>query len=149
MENTSVYKNPYLIIGSLFSFAFALFQLSAIVWTPDQVRAFGGPVTMQAENFGLYAFLCVFIAALVAVAGLYALAGAGKFRRLPLMRTVLTGVTTIYLLRGLQVINDFRIIAAHPEEHLDRFVLYSSGALVIGVVHLIGLVKYFRHLRAH
>ncbi|MBI5471940.1 MAG: hypothetical protein HY961_06305 [Ignavibacteriae bacterium] len=148
MNNRGEYKNPYLLVGSLFSFAFAVFQLSAIFWSQDMLKYFGGPATMQAESPLAYALLCVAVSVPVAIGGLYALSGAGKFRPMPFTRTVLITVTVIYILRGLSLIRDFKIISEHPEEQLGRFAIYSAIALFIGLVHLLGVTKYIMHLRA-
>jgi putative oxidoreductase len=137
-------RNIYLLTGGLFSLAFAVFQVSAVFWPPEMLTFFGGPVEMQAENPLMYIFVCVVIGAIIAVAGLYALSGAGIFRRLPLLRTMLVGITAVFILRGLAIINDLRMINEHPELNLGRFVVFSLFALCVGLVHLIGVIRLFR-----
>lgn len=144
MDTPRTNRNPYLQIGGLFSLAFALFQVSAILWTPDVLRYFGGPVTMQAENPVLYIFVCIFVAAIVGACGLYALSGAGKFRRLPLLRTILVAITVIFILRGLELVADLAIMREHPERDLVRFAVFSVIALCVGIVHLIGVIRFFK-----
>jgi putative oxidoreductase len=137
-------KNTYLIIGGFFCLCFTVFQLSAIVWTRDMLVYFGGPVKMQSENPYGYILLCIFIALLVAAAGLYSFSGAGKFRHLPLLKTMLIIITVVFILRGMMIVSDIIIINQHPELNLIRFVVYSLISLVIGIIYLVGLIKLFR-----
>lgn len=97
---------------------------------------------MSVERPLAYAALCLGVAAIVAVFGLYALSGAGKIRRLPLLRTVLIGVTVIYLLRGLLLIPQTPLVLKHPE--LIRFLVFSAISLAVGIVHAGGVVKLYR-----
>jgi xanthine/uracil permease len=92
-----------------------------------------------------YGLLCIAIGVIVAIFGLYALSGAGKFRRLPLLRTVLLFVAAVYLLRGLLVIPQTPIVLTHPDQ--VRFVVFSGIALCVGVIHLGGLVQLWRRGR--
>lgn len=144
MDNVASNRNPYLLIGGFFSLAFALFQLSALFWSQDLVRYFGGPATAQAQQPILYAFLCIMVAALVAACGLYAISGAGQFRPLPFLRTVLIITTVVYLLRGLALFQDLRLIQKHTAIGLNRFMVYSIIALCIGVVHMAGVIQLLR-----
>jgi hypothetical protein len=140
-------RNIYLIIGGVFSLAFALFQVSAVIWPPDLLTFFGGPVKMQAENPFMYVVVCVLVGAIVAVCGLYAFSGAGKFRRLPLLRTMLVIITVVFILRGLAIIHDLKMIQQHPEMNLTRFAVYSLIALCVGLIHLMGVIRLFRQGR--
>ena len=106
--------NYLLLAGGYFSLAFAAFQVSAIGWSPSAVRYFGGPADLRIERPILYALLCLAVGAIVAVFGVYALSGAGKIRRMPLLRTVLISVTAIYLLRGLLFIPQLPVVLKHP-----------------------------------
>ena len=144
MEQSVAKGNIYLQIGGIFSFAFAVFQISAIFWSQELLAYFGGPAKMQAENPMMYILLCLIVGGLVAVCGLYAFSGAGKFRRLPLLRTMLVAITSIFILRGFAVITDLMIIQKHPEQNLIRFLVFSIIALCIGLCHLIGTIKLFK-----
>jgi len=131
--------NYALLIGGYFSLAFAVFQLSAIWWSPAGIRYFGGPAQMSVQTPYVYAALCIIFGLAVAVFGIYSLSGAGTIRRLPLLRTVLIAVTVIYLLRGLLAIPQAPVIVKHPE--FARFLVFSLIALAIGLVYLCGVVK--------
>lgn len=138
MENNSTNRNIFLLIGGLFSLSFTVFQLSAIVWPPALLSYFDGPVKMQAEYPLMYVISCIFVGALVAVAGLYALSGAGFFRRLPLLRTGLVIITVVYIYRGLGIIYDIRI------QGPPRLAVFSLIALCVGLIHLMGVIRLFR-----
>jgi hypothetical protein len=137
--------NYLLLAGGYFSLGFSAFQASAIGWPARAVGYFGGPAELRIEKPIQYALLCLAIAAIMAVFGLYALSGAGKIRRLPLLRTVLIAVTAIYLLRGLLIIPQAPYVLTHPG--LVRFVVFSAISLVVGLVHLGGVVQLCRHGR--
>jgi hypothetical protein len=147
MKSNNPKQNIYLFIGGLFLFCFAVFQLSAIWWGKEMMIYFGGPVKMQEENPFTYALLCIFVAAIIAAAGLYSFSGAGKFRKLPFLRTVLTAITVIFFLRGLMIILNIGIIIRHPEENLIRFAVYSLIAIIVGVIYLTGLIKFLKQRR--
>jgi putative oxidoreductase len=147
MEQSHTKGNIYLQIGGVFSFAFAVFQISAILWSQELLTYFGGPVKIQAENPILYILVCLVVGALVALFGLYAFSGAGKFRRLPLLRSILVTITAIFILRGFAVINDLMTIHKHPELDLIRFLVFSIIALVIGLIHLLGVIRLFKYGR--
>jgi NADH:ubiquinone oxidoreductase subunit 6 (subunit J) len=143
LEPNASNRNIYLLIGGWFSLAFAVFQVSAIVWPPKLLKFFGGPVKMQAENPLMYISACILVGAIIAVAGFYALSGAGKFRRLPLLKPMLIAIALVFILRGLLIIRDVMMIQARPELNLSRFAVYSLIALCVGLVHLIGIIQLF------
>jgi hypothetical protein len=137
--------NSLLLIGGCFSLAFAVFQFSGVFWPANAIKYFGGPDELSQTQPVIYALLCMVFAAIVAVIGLYALSGAGKIRRLPLLRTVITITTVIYVLRGLLLIPQIPIVIEHPD--LMRFALFSVISLCVGLVHLAGLIKLFKQGR--
>jgi putative oxidoreductase len=138
-------ENTLLLAGGCFSLAFAVFQISAVFWPPNAIRYFGGAAELSQTRPVIYALLCIVVAAIVAVLGLYALSGAGKIRRLPLLRTAITAMTVIYVLRGLLLILQMPEVIKNPT--LMRFALFSGISLCVGVVHLGGLIKLFRRGR--
>jgi hypothetical protein len=137
--------NRLLSAGGYFSLAFAVFQLSGIWWPASAIRYLGGPAKLSVERPLAYAGLCVAVAAIAAVFGAYALSGAGKIRRLPLLRTILIAGTLIYLLRGLLVIPQTPVVLKHPEAVL--YLAFSVISLCVGVVHAAGVVNLYRHGR--
>jgi hypothetical protein len=137
--------NYLLLAGGYFSLAFAIFQLSGIWWSASAVKYLGGPADMRVHRPATYGFLCLTVALGAAIFGLYSLSGAGKIRRLPLLRTVLIIVAAIYLLRGLLAIPQAPMVLKHPE--LARFLLFSLISLVVGVVYSMGVFHLFRNGR--
>jgi len=139
-------RNVMLIVGGCFSLVFAVFQASGIWWSPEAVKYLGGPAEMCAPNRPLYAVLCVVVAAGAAAFGFYALSGAGAIRRLPLLRTVLAGITSIYLLRGLLLFPQALAYHRAPKLVPIRFLFMSAIALAVGLVHLAGVVQLFNRI---
>lgn len=144
MKSSSLKQNVYLIIGALFLFSFALYQLSAVFWTKEMIIYNGGPAQMMEKNYTGYVLLCILITLIAVAGGLYSLSGAGKFYRLPLLRTMLVTITAVFLLRGMMLISDVMIIQKYPELELTRFAIYSSIALIIGSIYLFGVIKFFK-----
>lgn len=100
---------------------------------------------LSVEHPALFALLCVVLGVFIALAGLYALSGAGKFRKLPFVRTVLVGITSIFILRGLMILPLIRIMVVHPEIHIVRHLVFSFIALCVGIIHLIGTIRLFKY----
>jgi putative oxidoreductase len=140
--DTSTERNTLLLVGGYFSLAFAAFQISAVFWSPNAIKYLGGPAELSKTRPVIYALLCIAVAAIVAVFGLYALSGAGKIRRQPLLRTILTITTLIYVLRGLLLIPQLPIVIRQPG--LIRFAAFSVISLCAGFVHLGGLIKLLK-----
>jgi hypothetical protein len=76
------------------------------------------------------------IAVILAIWSAYAFAGAGNFRRLPLMRTALVAITSIYLLRGLL------IVPVLLQPNARQFDIWSSLIVLgFGLVYLAGTIR--------
>jgi len=133
-----VKSNPWLVLGGLLSAAAALLHLAVIAGGPDWYRFFGAGEEMarMAEEGRLTPHLItVGIAAVLAAWAAYAFAGAGLIRRLPLMRTALVAITSIYLLRGLAIVP---ALLQEPAAG-DSFAIWSSLiVLVYGIAYTLG-----------
>jgi hypothetical protein len=131
-------RNTWLIVGGGLSAAAALLHLAVIVGGPDWYRFFGAGEAMArgAERGSLVPPLVTFgIAMGLAVWAAYAFSGAGLIRRLPLLRTALVLITSVYLLRGLIL---FPALALRPEL-LDAFAVWSSLIVLgYGAAHAVG-----------
>ena len=143
-QTVSLHNYP-LLAGGYFSLAFAVLQVSGIWWSASAIRYLGGPAKLSIDRPITYAVLCLVVAAGVALFGLYALSGAGKIRRLPLLRTGLITVTSIYLLRGLLAIPQIPVVLKHPG--LMRFLVFSVISLVVGALYLAGVMYLYRYGR--
>src|SRR5690606_41015561 len=60
----------------------------------------------------------------------------GAIRKLPLLRTVLSAITAIYIVRGVAFVP---VMAYFPGNSMTFWVASSSICVLIGVVHLVGL----------
>ena len=141
-SKTTTSRNYSLVAGGTFSLLFAAFQVSGIWWSPSAIRYMGGPADLSRQKPIMYALLCLALGAITAVFGVYALSGAGRIRRLPLLRTALTAITAVYLLRGMLFIPEVPVIMKHPE--LVRFLAFSLISLCVGALYLKGLIRVFR-----
>ena len=137
-------KNPgtsWLTAAALLSAAAAILHLAVIVGGPDWYRFFGAGeemATMAERGSPRPAVITVGIATVLAVWSAYALAGAGRIPRLPLLRTALVAIAAIYLLRGLVLLPALAINGAK----VDRFILWSSLiVLVYGIAYAVGTVR--------
>jgi hypothetical protein len=131
-------QNPFLIAGGVLSAAASVLHLAIIVGGPSWYRFFGAGEAMarMAEQGSLYpTIVTIGIASVLAVWSAYAFAGAGLISRLPLMRTALIAISTVYLLRGLVLIPAFLI---NPGG-VQPFLLWSSViVLVYGIAYAVG-----------
>ncbi|HEX9954713.1 MAG TPA: hypothetical protein VGB48_05785 [Allosphingosinicella sp.] len=131
-------RNPWLIAGGFLSAIAALLHLAVIAGGPDWYRSVGaGEEMARMAEQGLLrpALYTVAIASLLAIWSLYAFAGAGRIRRLPLMRTALVIISAIYLLRGLAVIPLWLLRPGL----VDAFAIWSSLiVLVYGIAYAVG-----------
>ena len=127
--------------AALLSAAAAILHLAVIAGGPDGYRFFGAGEDMarMAERGSIMpALVTLAIAAVLAAWSAYALAGAGRIRRLPLMRTALVAISAIYLLRGLVLIP---ALAKHGTA-ADPFVLWSSLIVLgFGITYAVGTFR--------
>jgi hypothetical protein len=132
-------RSGWLTAGGMLSAGGAMLHLAAIGGGPDWYRFFGAGerVARMAEQGQVTpAILAGAIASLLAIAAAYAFSGAGLIRRLPLLRTGLVVITTVYLARGFVVAWPS---ALGRSDLSPSFLLWSSLiVLVFGLVHLIG-----------
>ena len=139
-------RNPWLMAGGVLSAAASVLHLAVIAGGPDWYRFFGaGEGMARAAERGspTPALITVGIAAILAVWALYAFSGAGLIRRLPLLRTGLVTITSIYMLRGLLL---FPSLILKPEL-VDAFAVWSSLiVLAYGIAYLVGTWTAWRDL---
>jgi hypothetical protein len=139
-------RNPWLIVGGCLSLAAALLHLAVIGGGPDWYRFFGaGEEMARAAEQGRWMphLLTIGIAAVLTVWGLYAFAGAGLIRRLPLMRTALVVISLIYLARGLLIIPIMMSVslAEAPFDYWSSLIV-----LVYGICYAVGTWLAWPHL---
>lgn len=129
---------PWLIAAALLSAAAAILHLGVIAGGADWYRFFGAGeemARMAERGSPVPALITLAIAAVLAAWSAYALAAAGRIRRLPLMRTALVAISAVYLLRGLALVP---VLAVAPGQ-VDPFMLWSSLiVLVYGITYAVG-----------
>jgi len=133
--------NLLLITGSIFSMTAALLHFARIFVGAPMFRFLGAgnPVVQMAAKGHWYPiFVAVAVGALLSVWSLYALSGAGVMAQLPYVRTALSVITSIYLLKAVA----FPLLKPTFPGNCDTFWLVSSIiCLVIGLVHFSGLMQ--------
>jgi len=126
-----------LTLGSIASFLITLLHL-ALVFKPQWYSHFGADELVQLHEKGspFTVLVTLGLALMFAVWGAYALSGAGVIRQLPLLRISLIAIGVIYILRGLMLPSElFKVLrSSYP----FRFVVFSTGSLVIGLLYLVG-----------
>ena len=133
--------SPWLVAGGLLSLAAAALHLACIAGGEEWYRFFGAgeEIAMAAGRGKIWPHLVTLgIAGVLAVAAAYAFSGAGRVRRLPLLRSALIIISAIYLARGLVIVPAFAINGTR----VMQFILWSSLiVLVYGVVHTVGTAR--------
>jgi hypothetical protein len=131
----------WLTAAALLSGVAAMLHLAIIAGGPDWYRFFGageGMARLAERGSPRPALITLAIAALLGLWSAYALAGAGRIGRLPLMRTALVAITAVYLLRGLVLVP---ALATNPGA-VDSFMLWSSLiVLVYGITYAVGTYR--------
>ncbi len=134
--------NTWLKLGAMFSFAIALLHFAIIFIGAPAYRYFraGEEMASMAEAGSFIPALITFgIVAVFTLFGCYALSGAGVTRRLPLLALALILIGTIYTLRGIGAIVQIILLISGATFLELRDVVFSSVALLTGVVHLVGV----------
>ncbi|MBT0963389.1 hypothetical protein I8J34_19570 [Denitromonas sp. IR12] len=138
--------NTWLVMGAALSQIAAVLHFSCIFWGANGFRLLGAgePIVALAAVGHWYPRLVAFaVGVLLSVWALYALSGAGVIWPLPYVRGVLICITAIYLIRALA----FPLIQpAFPGNSAAFWVVSSTICLVIGLVHLVGLVQVWQRL---
>jgi hypothetical protein len=79
--------------------------------------------------------------------GFYALSGAGRFRRLPLLKSALLLLGLMLSLRGTAIVISIQNILKYPNYSHWQFPLMSLAALLLGLVTLWGTLGLLRSER--
>lgn len=143
MRSNTKYKSvsKTLILAGIVSLALSgLHVVMIFVGAPayDYFRA--GPEMVALARAGSYIPAAVTSMVVVALAlfGLYALAGAGLIHFLPKVRAGIGVIGIIYSIRGIVIV--LQIPGLFPESEM-RDILFSSVALVMGILYLMGWRK--------
>jgi hypothetical protein len=130
--------NKFLILGALFSAVAALAHLGCIIFGGDWYRFFGaGEQMAKMAEAGephptIVTSILVFILSIWSV---YGLSGAKLITKLPLLRTALVLISSIYVLRGVAFV---ALMPMFPENSITFWVVSSVICLSIGMLYSIG-----------
>jgi len=138
--------NKLLVAGAALSGFAALTHLACLVVGAPLFRLLGAGEHMAQLHLSGHWYPTVVTLSIASVLtgwSLYALSGAGVIRKLPLRRTALSAITTIYLVRGIAFLP---AMAYFPGNSMAFWILSSSICLLIGLVHLAGLRQSWARL---
>ncbi|WP_320009048.1 hypothetical protein [Maridesulfovibrio sp.] len=130
-----------LTFGGIVCFIIAILHIVIIVAGPKAYRYFGAGEDLSKlaeKNSPIPALLTAFIATVIAVFGLYAFSGAGKFVRLPLLGPILVIIGSIFSFRGLVLPVQLFGLLKNPHKADTKEILFSLIALVTGACILFG-----------
>jgi len=137
-------NNGYLLAAAVLNGLAALTHLACIAGGETWYRTMGAGeqmATLAAQGSSEPTVITLAISFILLLWTLFACSGAGVIRALPLLKTALTIITTIYLTRGIA---GFYFIS-EPMGRTEAFWLWSSMiCLGIGVVHCLGLRQLFK-----
>lgn len=132
---------PWLLIGGWLSLAASALHIACIFGGPEWYRFLGAGEEMamaDARGSWVPALLTLGIATILAIWAAYAFSGAGWLRHMPLLRTGLVVISTIYLVRGMALIPMHLL----QPEFTNSFAIWSSLIVFIyGFVYAIGTWK--------
>ena len=127
-----------LALGGVLSAIAALLHIGCIAFGASWFRFFGAPerAVVAYENGDMrLVWMTVAITAVLAIWAVYAFSAAGLIGRLPLLRTGLVTIASIYLLRGLLLVPALAK-ASFPGSTFD--IWSSTIVLVYGLIHAAG-----------
>jgi hypothetical protein len=139
----------WLTLAAALCFAIALVHTALIFMSPYAYGFVGAPQLGRAEAAG-YAYPDLMSAGLTlvfAAFGAYALSGAGRIRRLPLLTVALVLIGAVFTLRGLVLFPQLAQLAAGTGAP-PRMAVFSLVSLVTGIAFLAGTRSRWGHLRA-
>jgi hypothetical protein len=139
-------RRLWLYVGAGLSAFMALCQ-SVISVSPAAAAYFQAPPSLLENRWKL--FLVGEGAALIPVAfALYALSGAGTIRRLPLLRSVLVTVSTLFLLRGLLILVPLlQVLGVLEGKVLIQGAASSLVFLAAGIAYAAGTALNWEYMR--
>jgi hypothetical protein len=133
--------NQTLRSAGIICFGIALFQV-VIGFSPSLSLYFGAPEVLVKNIYALI-FISFVVAGILTIFGFYALSGAGYIRRLPLLKQMLVVISCVYILRGLLLVPEILVVTGAFDSAIPvapRFVIFSIGSLLTGVIFVAGTV---------
>ena len=139
-------KKVWLKVAAGLSFFMAICQ-TVISLSPAAAAYFEAPPALLEDRWQLFLF-GEGAALIFAVFGLYALSGAGRMPRLPLLRLGLTGISSLFLLRGLFfILTVLALLGILKGEILVQGVVSDLVFLAAGITFALGTILNWREMR--
>jgi len=136
----------FLLVSASLSLAAAVLHFACIPWGANGYRILGAGepiVTWAAQGHWYPPLVAFFIGSVLSVWASYALSAAGFLRPLPFLKPVLVFITAIYILRAVA----FPLLKpAFPGNSQTFWLISSAICLLVGVVHLVGIIQAWGHL---
>ena len=137
----------WLVAAAVMSFAASLLHIATIAGGGDWYRFLGaGEQMARLDESGSWrpALLTLFISAILAGWGLYALSATGLIRRLPFLRTALLAIVAVLALRALQV---FFPATWGPELGFTFMAITSAIVATMGLTFAVGTIRAWSALK--
>ncbi len=138
--------NKPLIIGAFFSAVAALAHLGCIIFGGDWYRFFFFFYQMakMAEAGESYPTIVTsVIVVILSIWSIYGLSGARIIGKLPLVRTALVLISSIYVLRGVVFV---ALMPMFPENSITFWLVSSTICLTIGMLYSVGTYQSWSKL---
>lgn len=139
-------RNVPLMLAGLATFLASAFHLVCIAGGPEWYLRMGAGeamASMATQGHWYPTVVTMFIAAVLAIWGLYAWSGAGLIRRLPLLRTCLAAIAAVFLVRGLAFVT---LQVYFPGNSMTFWYASSGICLGIGLLYAAGLRQSWARL---
>jgi hypothetical protein len=139
-------KRLWLKIAAGLSFFMAICQTVISIF-PAAAAYFQAPPSLLENRLQLL-LIGEGAALILVIFGLYALSGAGSIRHLPLLRLGLTGISSLFLLRGLFfILTVLALLGILKGEILVQGVISDLVFLAAGITFAVGTVLNWREIR--
>ena len=139
-------KKLWLKVAAGLSFFMAICQ-TVISLSPSAAAYFQAPPPLLENRLQLI-LIGEGAALILVVFGLYALSGAGSIRHLPLLRLGLTGISSLFLLRGLFfILTVLVLLGILKGDILVQGVVSDLVFLAAGITFAVGTVLNWRAMK--
>lgn len=144
-------RSRWLVLGAFLSFAIALLHLGIIFAGPDAYTYFGAVelAPLEAAGSPVPDAITAGLVAVFGVFGVYALAGEGHVRPLPLLVFALLAIGLVYTLRGLVLFPQLLQLSRGTASFPPRYAVFSLVSLLAGAAYLAGAGRVRKELRGH